>query len=240
MDNVNTEQEVRLIKEKCNNLVTYTINTTFQSPLLNASSPVAILDHQRSFKNYFISGRVSVTVVATSSSGSESVLYLCWFNNYKMYNQFHMNPTPSIRQQAWQPCTEFRANSQPVSRTVNNTITHPGYYYIGVAQTSPVTLQYAFNLSQNVYNHSDYTTLNCSVIGSDECSIPFDPVYLIDSTQEECILAFDPLLPDEIVGYLLLEVMLKVRVFNTVSISFGVITVVLLCLLCILAFRCAL
>lgn len=237
---VNTEQEVKLIKEKCNNLKTYTIDTTFQSPSLNASKPVAILDHQRSFKNYFVSGSVSVTVTATSSSGSDSELYLCWFDNYKMYNQFRMNPTSNVRQQAWKPCTEFHANSQPVSMTVSNDITHPGYYYIGVAQSSPVTLRYTFNLSQEVYNHSDYTTLNCSVIGSEKCSIPLDPVYLIDS-QKECILAFDPLLPGEILGYSHLEVQFSSRVLNTFSITFGfilLIVILIAVILCVVAFRC--
>jgi len=237
--NVNTEQEVRLIKEKCNDLLTYTIDTTFQSPSLNASTPVAILDHQRSFKNYFLSGSVSVTVTATSSSGSESELYLCWFDNYKKYTQFLMNPTANIRQQAWQPCTEFRVNSQPVSITVSNAITQPGYYYIGVAQTSPVILQYAFNLSQEVYNHSDYTTLNCSVTSTVKCNITFDPVYQIN-TQKECILAYNPFFPNEIVGYCNLETTLEGRVFNTVSISFLLIAIVTAGILCAVAYCCGL
>lgn len=219
-----TEWQVSLFKEKCTDLKTYYTECHVESHNLTSNGePVRILEHRSNLNNYFISGNISVMVVISSTTGIE--IDLCIFDNLQLYQDFYENPTEEAKQKSWKPCLHAYTGDQPTTLTVSYHINSPSYYYIAAAPTKPLSfsLQYTLDLQQEVYNHSDYEPLNCTVTSTSFCSVSLTGEYALGSGDEWCILAFDPVLPSEDVDYIPLQVHLKSRVLNTFSICVLVI-----------------
>ena len=214
-----TEWEVSLFKEKCIDLKTYYTKSHVESRNLTSDGePVRILEHRSNLDNYFTSGNISVTAIISSKTKVE--IDLCIFDNLQWYQDFYENPTKEAKQKSWKPCLHTYSDVQPTMLTVSYLIDSPSYYFIAVAPTKPVsfTLQYTLDLEQEVYNHSDYEPLNCTVTSTSFCSVSLAGDYLLESRDEWCILAFDPVRPSEDEDYIPLQIHLKSRVFNTFSI----------------------
>ena len=214
-----TEWEVSLFKEKCTDLKTYYTESHVESHNLTSNGePVHILEHRSNRNNYFISGNISVTVLIFSKTGVE--IDLCIFDNLQWYQDFYENPTQEAKQRSWKPCLHAYTDVQPTMLTVSYLIDSPSYYFIAAAPTKPVSfsLRYTLDLQQEVYNHSDYEPLNCTVTSTSFCSVPLTGKYTLESGDKWCFLAFDPVLPSEDVDYIPLQVHLESRALNTFSI----------------------
>ena len=214
-----TEWEVSLFKEKCTDLKSYYTESHVESRNLTSNGePVRILEHRSNLNNYFTSGNISVTVLISSTTRVE--MDLCIFDNLQWYQDFYENPTKEAKQKSWKPCMHNYTDVQPTTLTVSYLIDSPSYYFIAVAPTKPVSfsLQYTLQLQQEVYNHSDYEPLNCTVTSTSFCSVPLTGEYALGSGDEWCILAFDPVLPSDNEDYIPLQVHLKSRALNTFSI----------------------
>lgn len=233
---VQNEWEVNLFMEQCGNLMPYYVQSRKSEPhnLTSDGDPVRILEHRSDLNNYFISGSVSVMLTFFITTSVE--MDLCIFDNIKWYQEFYENPTREAKQNAWEPCTRIFPKFPSTTVILNYTFSDPGYYFIAVAPAEPVhfSLQYALDLQQKIYNHSDYKALNCSVTSGSKCDIPVNGLL---NFSEICILAFDPVLPSEDEDYIPLQVNLQCRVFNFVSIVFGSLCLVsfsLLIVVCII------
>ena len=217
---VQNEWEVSLFMERCVNLMPYYVQSHKSEPhnLTSDGDPVRILEHRNDLNNYFISGSVSVMLTFFITTRVE--MDLCIFDNLKWYQDFYENPTQEAKQNAWEPCTRIFPKFPSTTVIHNYTFLDPGYYFIAVSPAEPVhfSLQYALDLQQEIYNHSDYEALNCSVTRGNKCDIPINGLL---NMSEICILAFDPVLPSEDEDYIPLQVYLGRRIFNLVSIVFG-------------------
>ena len=217
---VQNEWVVSLFMEQCVNLIPYYVKSHKSEPhnLTSDGEPVRILEHRSDLNNYFISGSVSVTLTFFITTGVE--MDLCIFDNLKWYQDFYENPTQEAKQNAWEPCTRIFIDFQSTTVILDNNFSNPAYYFIAVAPAEPVpfSLQYALDLQREIYNHSDYEALNCSVTSGSKCGIPINGLL---NTSEICILAFDPVLQSEDEDYIPLQVYLECRVFNIFSIVFG-------------------
>ena len=217
---VQNEWEVNLFMEQCVNLMPYYVQSHKSEPhnLTSDGDPVRILEHRSDLNNYFISG--SVSVMLTFFIATRVEMDLCIFDDLQLYQDFYENPTKEAKQNAWEPCTRIFPKFPSTTVIHNYTFSDPGYYFIAVAPAEPVhfSLQYALDLQREIYNHSDYKALNCSVTSGSKCDIPVNGLL---NMSEICILAFDPVLPSEDEDYIPLQVYLQCRVFNLVSIVFG-------------------
>ena len=230
---VQNEWEVSLFVEHCVNLTPYYVKSHKSEPhnLTSDGEPVRILEHRSDLNNYFISGSVSVTLKFFITTSIE--MDLCIFDNLQWYQDFYENPTQEAKQNAWEPCTPIFLDFQSTTVVLNYNFSNPAYYFIAVAPAEPVpySLQYALDLQREIYNHSDYEALNCSVTSSSKCDIPINGLL---NMSDICILAFDPVLQSEDEDYIPLQVYLEWRVFNIFSIVFGSLCILALIVACIL------
>lgn len=85
--------------------------------------------------------------------------------NSRFVVHFSVKLYPTAQEKALN-CTEWQSTAEHMTVPSDYFKTQPGYYFV-VAANSPFLLQYTVDLWGEALNLSDYTELNCSIVGGE-------------------------------------------------------------------------